>query len=109
MLVKTLKFKDSLAKLILAGEKDSTWRLFDDKDLRKGDSVKLINSDTGEVFAHAVLTEVREKKMGELEAVDFEGHEKYSSEEEMYQTYRGYYGDKVDPKTVVKIIRFKLS
>lgn len=106
--MKTLKFKDSLAKLILAGEKDSTWRLFDDKDLQEGDSVELVNSDTGEIFARAVLAEVREKKMGELEESDFDGHEKYLSKEEMYRTYRGYYGDRVSSDTIIKIIRLDL-
>ncbi|NOY35708.1 MAG: ASCH domain-containing protein, partial [bacterium] len=47
---KSLKFKEHLVPLVLSGEKISTWRLFDDKDLRVGDKVDLINSDTKEVF-----------------------------------------------------------
>lgn len=62
--MKGLKFRKELADIILAGEKNVTWRLFDDKDLREGDAVSLINWDTGEEFAQAKLTEVREKKMG---------------------------------------------
>jgi hypothetical protein len=106
---KDIKFRDNLAKLVIAGEKNSTWRLFDDKDLTEGDAVNLVNWNTEEVFATATLIEVREKKMGELEDADFDGHEKFASEEEMYQTYRTYYGDKVRPDTIVKIIRFKLQ
>ena len=106
---KIIKFRDNLAKLVLAGEKDSTWRLFDDKDLSKSDEVELMNWDTKEVFAKATLTEVREKKMGELKDADFDGHEKFANEEEMYKTYRTYYGDKVGPDTIVKIIRFQLQ
>lgn len=105
---KTLKFRDFLVDLVLKGEKDSTWRLFDDKDLRAGDMVDLINWNTGEKFAVATLTEVREKPMSMLEASDFEGHEKFESEERMYESYRTYYGDRVGPETVVKIIRFQL-
>src|ERR1700722_8296304 len=97
---KIIKFRDNLAKLVLAGEKDSTWRLFDDKDLSKSDEVELMNWDTKEVFAKATLTEVREKKMGELKDADFDGHEKFANEEEMYKTYRTYYGDKVGPDTI---------
>lgn len=108
METKVIKFRDHLAKLILAGEKDLTWRLFDDKNLQKGDSVELVNWNTGAVFGKAVLTDVWEKRMGQLEESDFDGHEKFSSEEEMYTTYRTYYGDRVGPDTVVKIIRFKL-
>lgn len=34
---KTLKFTPELSAKILSGEKTSTWRLFDDKNLQKGD------------------------------------------------------------------------
>lgn len=44
----------------------------------------------------------------ELQDSDFEGHEKYESTEKMYESYRTYYGDKVVPESVVKIITFKL-
>lgn len=47
--------------------------------------------------------------MKDLVDSDFDGHEKFSSEEEMYKTYRTYYGEKVGPDTFVKIIRFKLK
>jgi hypothetical protein len=106
---KIIKFRESLARLILAGEKNTTWRLFDDKNLSEGDEVDLINWETKEKFAEATLTKVWEKKMGELQDSDFDGHEKFESEEEMYKTYRTYYGDKVGPKTTVKIIRFRLE
>jgi hypothetical protein len=107
MKIKTIKFRDYLVKLILAGEKDATWRLFDDKDLKEGDIVDLVNWDTGEVFAKATLINVREKKLGDIDDSDFDGHEKFESTEKMYETYREYYGDKVTPETIVKIIKFE--
>jgi len=107
--MKTLKFQASLVPLVLSGEKDSTWRLFDDKDLQTGDNLMLVNKDTGEQFAEAILISVREKKLGELQDTDWEGHERYESEEKMYEAYRGYYGDRVTPDSVVKIIKFKLA
>jgi hypothetical protein len=64
---KTIKFRPSLAELVLAGKKDLTWRLFDDKNLSKDDEVDLINWETKTKFAEAVLTKVWEKKMGELD------------------------------------------
>ena len=106
---KTIKFRDYLAKLVLEGKKDVTWRLFDDKDLSEGDEVDLINWNTKEKFGEAKLVKVWEKKMSELQDSDFDGHEKFSSEEEMYKTYRTYYGDRVGPDTVVKMIRFELK
>lgn len=104
---KNLKFKDHLAKMVLAGEKTTTWRLFDDKDLSVGDSVDLINKDTGEVFARATLTVVYEKTLGTLEEKDFEGHERFGSMDLLYQTYKSYYPDRgIGPDTKLKIIHF---
>ena len=105
---KTIKFRSHLAELVAKGEKTSTWRLFDDKDLSVGDIVDFINWDTGVKFAEAKLTDVYEKTLSTLEDADWVGHEKFASEEEMYATYKTYYGDGVGPDTVVKIIHFVL-
>lgn len=107
--VKTLKFKTNLARLIVSGEKDATWRLFDDKGLQKGDELSLLNADTGEEFARAVIVSVREKKLGDIQDADFDGHERFASKEVMLATYRGYYGDEVRPSTLVKIVKFRLE
>ena len=64
--------------------------------------------ETGEPFAEAQAINVYEKPLGTLEERDFDGHESFVSKEEMYATYRTYYGDKVTPETIVKIIQFKL-
>ncbi len=106
--MKTLKFKDHLVPLVLSGEKDSTWRLFDDKDLMAGDELILINKDSGEEFGKSVIVSTREKKLGELQDSDFSGHEKFESTEKMYETYKTYYGNRVTPETTVKIVKFKL-
>lgn len=107
--MKTLKFRNHLAKLILAGKKDLTWRLFDDKEISVGDEVHMINWNTGEKFGEAKVVKAWEKKMGNLVESDFDGHEKFKNEEEMYETYRKYYGDKVGRDTIVKIIKFKFQ
>lgn len=106
---KSLKFREYLVPLVLSGEKNVTYRLFDDKNLQIGDRVDLINWNTKEVFGEGKLTEVIEKSLGKLEESDFEGHEKFENEEEMYETYRKYYGDKVNEDTIVKIIKFELK
>ncbi|MFA5178231.1 MAG: ASCH domain-containing protein [Candidatus Paceibacterota bacterium] len=106
--MKTLKFRHHLAEEIIAGRKTVTWRLFDDKDLKVGDKVELLYWETKEKFADAEIINIREKKLGEIEEKDFEGHEKFESKDKMLETYRKYYGDKVDWNAVVKIIEFKL-
>ncbi len=105
---KTLKFRHHLAEEILQGRKNVTWRLFDDKDLKVWDKVELLYWETKERFADAEIIEVREKRLEEIEEKDFDGHEKFGSNEEMLETYRKYYGDKVNWDTALKIIKFKL-
>ena len=95
-------------KMIIDGQKTATWRFFDDKNLTVGDKLELINKDTGEVFNHAEIISIREKPLGDVTEADFDGHEKFKNKEEMLETYRGYYGDKVGWDTVVKMIDFKL-
>lgn len=97
-----------LAALILSGEKTSTWRLFDDKNLTKGDDFIMVNKETGEKFANGIIIKVEEKKLKDLQDSDFRGHEKYESEEKMYETYKKYYGDRVTPDTIVKVVDFEL-
>jgi len=107
--MKTLKFTSELVLLILSGEKTFTWRIFDDKDLSLGDELSFINKATGEEFAKARIVSVREKKLGEIDAADFDaGHERFESPEKMLESYRSYYGDTVTMDTTLKLIGFEL-
>jgi hypothetical protein len=106
--MKTLKFEPNLAERILSGNKTTTWRLWDDKDLKVDDEVDFINKETKEPFAKVKLTEVCEKPIGKLSKEDWYGHEEFSSEKEMYETYTLYYDKEVNPKTIVKVIHFEL-
>ena len=109
MVNKVLKFRDYLVEPILSRKKDITWRFFDEKNISAGDEIDLINWNTKEKFGEAIVTDVWEKIMGELEAKDFEGHEKFNNKEEMYDKYRVYYGNRINEDTIVKIIHFKLK
>ena len=106
--MKTLKFKDFKAKWILEGTKTVTMRLFDDKDLKVGDELELINSDSGEVFSKAIIAEIIYRTLGEVEDIDLDGHEKWNNKEEMLKSLRLYYGDRVNLDIEVKIVRFNL-
>lgn len=104
--MKTLKFTADLTAKILDGEKTSTWRLFDDKDLKKGDELIFISKETLKEFGKARITSLTIKTLGSLTDQDWIGHERFASEEEMYVTYKMYYGDRVNENSEVKILTF---
>lgn len=107
--MKTLKFKSYLAQRILSGEKTGTWRLFDDKDLQVGDELEFFDSETKEKFGNAKIITLVEKTLGTLTDEDWKGHERYGSEEAMYEHFKAYYGDKVGLDTPLKIIHFDFT
>ena len=98
-----------LATKILSGNKTSTWRLFDDKDLQVDDQVNFTNRETGEQFGTALITGVTIRTLGTLTDADWDGHERYASEGDMYEEFRKYYGPHVGPDTEVKILTFHLK
>lgn len=104
--MKTLKFRTDLVKEIKEGRKTSTWRLFDDKNLSVGDRVALLEWESKEQFAETEIVKIYEKKLGEIEVQDFDGHSAYENKEEMLKAYKEYYGDRVTFDTVIKIIKF---
>lgn len=106
--MKILKFRDNLVKKILNGSKTVTYRLFDDKNLQMGDSLEFIDYETGKKFAEAQIIGVRKKKLSEIKKKDFEGNEKYESNEKMLRHFKSHYGERVTINTTVKIINFKL-
>jgi hypothetical protein len=106
--MKIVKFRDYLVPLVLSGEKTSTWRLFDDKNLSIGDEIELREFGKENSFAKAKITKVIEKAFKDLSEDDKQGHEKFSSDGEMYAAYTGYYDTKVGPDSIVKIIWFEL-
>lgn len=106
--MKSLKFRKDLAKLIKEGTKNSTWRIFDDKNISKDDKFTLVIWETSQAFGEAIVTKVIEKPLGDLTQKDKEGHEEFDSDKHMYDTYSGYYSTKVGPDTPVKIIWFRL-
>jgi hypothetical protein len=105
--MKKLKFSEPLPELILRGEKDITWRINDEKGIKVDDLLSLCHKD-GKEFAKAKVTWIKEKTFGDLTEEDKEGHEEFSSDKEMYETYSKYYRMEVTPKTRLKVIKFSL-
>lgn len=105
--MKQLMFADPLPELIIAGKKTVTWRINDKKDINVGGPLSLYRNN-GNEFARAEVTHVKETVFGRLTKEDKNGHEKFSSDEEIYQTYSHYYDMTVTPETPLKMIRFSL-
>ena len=105
---KQLKFSSELVPLILSGQKTTTWRVFDDKELKTGDIVDFIDRGNLKTFARARIIDVKKKSFSDLNDTDKTGHEPFSSDEEMYRTFSKYYDRPVGPETKVKIIKFTL-
>lgn len=113
--MKSLKLDHELAELVRAGKKRSTWRLFDDKDLSVNDEVRLIDKvdpdrpETWRVIGTARINMVIQKRLGDIEGADYDGHEPFVSKQDMLKTFQKYYGIDVNFDTVVKIIRFSFD
>jgi hypothetical protein len=79
--MKTLKFDHDQAQLIPKGEKTSTWRLYDDKDLSVDDVIKIVdkveenNPQSWQVIGTAKVNEVIEKKLGAVTPEDMKGQQ----------------------------------
>lgn len=104
--VDSLGFRPELIRQIMSGQKNNTWRVWPDKYVVLGDTVKLINQETGEVFGHAQIMEKCEKMFRDLNEGDRRGHETFDSDEEMYQYYSDYYKMPVNEGTTVTVIKF---
>lgn len=99
--MKTLKFSEPLNRYIIEGRKNTTWRISDEKNIKAGEIIALVDKRTLKEFA-------KETTFENLNEIDRSGHEKFLSDEEMYETYSKYYKIKVTPKTKLKVIKFRI-
>jgi ribonuclease HI len=113
--MKTLKFEHEVARLVEAGEKTSTWRINDDKNLSVNDEVRLIDKvdpdrpETWRVFGSARIDRVIEKRLSDITDEDKIGHETFATQEQMLNTYTRYFNNDVSLTTPVKMIHFEYS
>lgn len=106
--MKPLTFAEPLPAKILNGEKTTTWRVGDEKDISVNDTLSLRTVD-GEEFATARVRWVKQTTFGRLTDEDRDGHESFESREAMYRTYEEYYDRDIGPETELKVIRFALE
>jgi len=105
--MKPLKFAEPLPQKVLSGDKDTTWRIEDEKEITVSDKISLQNTK-GEEFGKAKVLWTKNTTFERLSEEDRQGHETFESEEEMLETYSKYYNMKVDSETQLKIIKFEL-
>jgi ribonuclease HI len=107
--MKPLKFSPLSVPKIESGEITKTWRLFDDKQLEVGDTLQCVNSETGQTFGYANITQVSSKRIKDLDEFDKSGHETYETEAQILDQFRKYYGESVTEETVIKVISYSFS
>lgn len=110
--MKQLKFEHSFAQSIISGHKTATFRVNDDKDLRVGDQVELVDKvdrdhPTSWVIPGILQIEsITQKPLASLSSDSFIRAESFTSRKEMVQVFRRFYGDHIDEHTPVFIIDF---
>jgi hypothetical protein len=115
-MIRKITFSEPLLKLILGRKKEATWRIdepvpikrtSDTDGIKIGDKLSLRDKSQKE-FAKAITIKVNHTKFGELTKSDLEGHEKFKTKKEMYAKFSEYYKIKVNNKTKIVVIKFKL-
>lgn len=109
--MKTLKLNHEQAQLIATGQKTSTWRIYDDKDLSVDDEVEFLDKvdphdrRTWYPIGVAKLDAVAQKRLGDITADELR-EEGFETREAALNVYRHHYGKQVNEDTPIKIIHF---
>ncbi len=110
--MKLLKVSHKIAGLVLAGKKNSTWRINDEKNVSVDDEIGLVdkvnpdNPDTWQVIGTGHVNTVLQKRLSDIGPGDLGAGEDFATHEDMLKTFRNYYGRDVNEHTTVKIISF---
>ena len=104
--LKKLIFAPPFPPTLLSGEKTKTFRVTGAERYNVGDKLSLVYPN-GEEFARAVVSEKYSKTFETLTAQDWEGHERFVSNEEMYRTYSYWEGFNITPATNLTIVCYK--
>ncbi|MEI7632622.1 MAG: reverse transcriptase-like protein [bacterium] len=112
---KQLKFQHQPATDILNGTKTTTFRFFDDKNIRVGDSFQVVdkveqdNPASWEIIGIASVVQVVEKKVRDVSGDDWIGHKTYVDTNTFIEEYNQYYKQTIDQETPLKIIHFSFT
>ncbi len=86
---KTIDFDHKLVDLVKTGSKIKTYRLTN-KQVAVGETVTTHNSQSGQLFGYLKIKSVKQMTLGEID-LKTDGHEKYTDQQEFFNTFRNYY------------------
>jgi len=113
--MKQLKFEHNFAQAIQSGAKKATFRVNDDKDLRIGDIVQLVDKVDGNhpttwtIPGTLEITNIKLVPLEELSKDQMSQAESFDSREEMLQTFRRFYGEHITMETPILVLSFAYS
>lgn len=113
--MKVLKLNHAEAEKIVAGERTSTIRLFDDKDIRVNDEIELLDKvdphdrSSWRPIGIAKVTAVLEKLFGQLSIEDLKSESFGLTLRDAEKRLKSYYGEGITTETPIKFIQFEFT
>lgn len=110
--MKQLKFEHVFARDIIAGKKTATFRVNDDKDIRPGDVVEMVDKvdrdhpNTWDISGELEITSVSQTPIRELTKDHLLRAEKFDNIEQMIEAFRRFYGEHINQDTLVSVLNF---
>ncbi len=110
--MKLVKVSHKIAQLISSGQKNSTWRINDEKNISIDDKIGIVDkvdpesTNTWMIIGWGRVNQVLQKRLSDIKPGDLGTGEDFSSPEKMLKTFRKYYGQDINDNTSVKIITF---
>jgi hypothetical protein len=98
-----LLFAPPFPNILFTGEKNKTFRVTGGERYKIGEQVAFCYV-SGEEFARARIIDKLRRTFETLTESDWQGHERFASEQEMYQTYSTWQRFQVGPKTELDIL-----
>jgi ribonuclease HI len=113
--LKYVKVSHKVSKLIMDGEKSSTWRINDEKNISVDDAIGIIDKvdpkdpSSWQIIGTGHVNSVIQKRLSDVHSDDLGPGETFDSRQEMMKTFRKYYGPDISERTTLKIINFDFT
>lgn len=110
--MKQLKFSHKAAQLINSGDKRSTFRMFDDKDISVNDEIEIIDKvdpnrpSTWRPICIVKVNSVIQKRLSNIDSDDLTKYDIYPTFDKLLHAMKIYYGNRFNAESTIKIISF---